>query len=358
MKKKLLYIFNVLLIAVIAVLTVRVLFKDRELGTILGDLDKADKLWLLGGAALAVLFVAGESVIIRYLLRLFGTRFSLRRCLKYSFVGFFFSFITPSSSGGQPAQLYYMRKDGASLGHSSIILLLVTITYKAVLVVFGAVFLIFGHSFIVSCVGDWMWLLIVGFVLNIVYIAGLMLLLIKPAAACKLISSCMMLMYRLRLIKKNRLRSCIARVKNLERTYTEAAEYIKTHVGAALKVFGMTCVQRLMYFAVTWVVYRSCGLSGTSFMGVIAVQTMICITVEMLPLPGAAGITEACFIVMFGGIFGESFVKTGLLLTRGLTYYLILLIGAAVTFGTHISSRRKQSSAPGDKAPAEERFAA
>ena len=49
-KKTLLYVFNVLFIALIGVLTFNLLFKDQELGQILDDLDKANKLWLLGGA--------------------------------------------------------------------------------------------------------------------------------------------------------------------------------------------------------------------------------------------------------------------------------------------------------------------
>lgn len=31
---------------------------------------------------------------------------------QYSFIGFFYSGITPSATGGQPVQLYYMSKDG------------------------------------------------------------------------------------------------------------------------------------------------------------------------------------------------------------------------------------------------------
>ena len=41
------------------------------------------------------------------------------------------------------------------------------------------------------------------------------------------------------------------------------------------------------------IVYKSYGLSGTSFWNIIALQTMIGVAVEMLPLPGAAGVTEA-----------------------------------------------------------------
>ena len=96
-KKSLIYVFNVLFIALIGVLTFRLVFKDRAFGQILDDLEKANKLWLLAGAALAILFVAGEAVIIRYMLGLFREKIPLRRCLKYSFIGFFYSYITPSS---------------------------------------------------------------------------------------------------------------------------------------------------------------------------------------------------------------------------------------------------------------------
>ena len=59
-------------------------------------------------------------------------------------------------------------------------MLVIAIAYKAVLVVLGVIFYLFEHEFVVKSVGEWMWLLIVGFVLNIAYISGLVLLFFKP----------------------------------------------------------------------------------------------------------------------------------------------------------------------------------
>ena len=44
---------------------------------------------------------------------------SLWRCIQYSFIGFFYSGITPSATGGQPVQLYYMNKDGKGVFFST-----------------------------------------------------------------------------------------------------------------------------------------------------------------------------------------------------------------------------------------------
>ena len=110
-------------------LTFRLLFKGQELSDIIKDLKNADDKWLLAGLGLTFCFVAGESCIIHFLLRVCRQKVKLTSCLKYSFIGFFFSYITPSSSGGQPAQMYYMKKDGVKIGFSSLIMLLVTIAY-------------------------------------------------------------------------------------------------------------------------------------------------------------------------------------------------------------------------------------
>ena len=69
-------------------------------------------------------------------------KIKLMHCFLYSFVGFFFSCITPSATGGQPAQIYYMKKDKLSIPVSTLVLMIVTITYKLVLVVLGTLVVI------------------------------------------------------------------------------------------------------------------------------------------------------------------------------------------------------------------------
>lgn len=69
-------------------------------------------------------------------------------CFLFSSVGFFFSCITPSASGGQPAQIYYMKKEKIPIPVSTLVLMIVTITYKLVLVVVGLWLVLFGQGFI------------------------------------------------------------------------------------------------------------------------------------------------------------------------------------------------------------------
>ena len=323
-------------------LTLHLIFKEQELTEIIRDLRSADPLWIAGGAAAAVLFVAGESVIIHYMLRILDQKTSFLKCLKYSFVGFFFSYITPSATGGQPMQMYHMKKDMIKIGYSTLIMLLITIAYKSVLIMLALGFLAFNSDTVVRYAGDMKWLIILGFILNLSFIALLILVFIKPIWARALGIKTVGLLTKLRILKRKNKEKYTEKLIRICDTYAMGADYIKKNLSVVFKVFLMTAAQRICLFSVTWIVYKAYGLGGARFIDILTLQIMIAVAVEMLPLPGAAGISEGCFLLTFTEIFGMQLVKPALLISRGLTFYLILLLGAMVTFTAHIINIKRE----------------
>ena len=339
--KKVKYAINVLFIAVVGYLTFRILFANREISDVFKELHRANKIWLAFGVLAVFCFIAGESVIIKYMLWLFKEKVPFLRCLKYSFIGFFYSYITPSSSGGQPAQMIYMKKDGIYYGYSTLIMLVIAVVYKAVLVLMGLFFYIFYHDFVVSHVGDYMWLVYVGFLLNVAYIALLLVVCLKPLWSRKMGIKVINFLARLHIINPNKSEKMIARLIRIFDNYVKASQYIKNNLGSLFTITFFTVLQRLSLFMLTWIVYKSYGLDGSSFMEIVALQVMIGVAVEMLPLPGAAGITEACFVKFFEGVFALELISPSILLNRGLSFYAVILVGGLVTLFTHILNVRK-----------------
>lgn len=340
-KKLLKYALNIGLILVITLFTLHMLFKDQELSEIIRDIRLADPLWIVVGGAAALLFVAGESSIIHYMLRVLEQRTSFLKCLKYSFVGFFFSYITPSSTGGQPMQMYHMKKDKIKIGYSTLIMLLITIAYKSVLILLAGGALIFNFDTVAQYAGDMKWLIVLGFGLNLSFIALLLLVFIKPIWARALVIKVVNLLTKLRIMsRKNKDRSTEKLLRICD-TYAMGADYIKKNLSVVFNVFLLTVVQRVCLFSITWIVYRAYGLSGTRYIDILTLQIMIAVAVEMLPLPGAAGISEGCFLLAFSEIFTMEKVKPALLISRGLNFYLVLFIGALVTFTVHIINMKR-----------------
>ena len=99
-------------------LTFYTLFSGKNLGEIANAVSKMSVGYLVPAAALANLFVCAEGYMIWYLLQAMKANrrkegSSLIRCIRYSFIGFFYSGITPSATGGTAcaALLYEQRRE-------------------------------------------------------------------------------------------------------------------------------------------------------------------------------------------------------------------------------------------------------
>ena len=131
-------LWEVLLFLMVMALTFRAVFAGQDAGALRQALREMEPLCMAVAAGLGLIFICLEGGMLRILLRTMGQKSGLLKCIGYSFVGFFYSGITPSASGGQPMQLYYMKKDGNRLGDSTVALMVTALCYKLALVCIGA----------------------------------------------------------------------------------------------------------------------------------------------------------------------------------------------------------------------------
>ena len=338
MKSRKKIIFNGVFLAVVFALTIYGVFHGEDLSSMMDAIHRADKRWLIPGIALVAFFIWGESIIIWYMMRSSGIQLKKRTCFLFSSVGFFFSCITPSASGGQPMQIYYMKKEKISIPVSTVILMIVTITYKLVLVVIGIGIAIFGRGFLHKYLEGILPVFYLGLALNIFCVTFMTILVFHPLLAKAIMVKGMKLLERLHLVKKKD-----GRLKKLEDsmdTYRNTAAYLKNNPFVIVKVIGITFIQRMALFAVTWFVYQAFGLHGTGFWEILFLQAVISVSVDMLPLPGGMGISETLFLNIFSPVFG-GLLLPGIVLSRGLGYYGELLISAVFTVVAQLTIGKK-----------------
>ena len=338
MKSRKKIIFNGVFLAVVFALTIYGVFHGEDLSSMMDAIHRADKRWLIPGIALVAFFIWGESIIIWYMMRSSRIQLKKRTCFLFSSVGFFFSCITPSASGGQPMQIYYMKKEKISIPVSTVILMIVTITYKLVLVVIGIGIAIFGRGFLHKYLEGILPVFYLGLALNIFCVTFMTILVFHPLLAKAIMVKGMKLLERLHLVKKKD-----GRLKKLEDsmdTYRNTAAYLKNNPFVIVKVIGITFIQRMALFAVTWFVYQAFGLHGTGFWEILFLQAVISVSVDMLPLPGGMGISETLFLNIFSPVFG-GLLLPGMVLSRGLGYYGELLISAAFTVVAQLTIGKK-----------------
>ena len=328
MKKK---IFNILFLLAVFGLTIWSVFSGVDPKELYDGIRQADLSWLLPGVLCVILYVLGESVIIHYLMNKLDTKVPFRHCCLISFVGFFYSNITPGAGGGQPMQLLIMRKVKIPVAVSSIVLCIITLTFKLVLTIFGAAVMIIRPAAMMPYLQDSFVSLVLyaGIILNVIWITGLVFLIFCPSVVRKLAGWVLKLLKKLRILKKQS--RWEDRVENVVNQYQGTSEFFRSHLMVIVKVLLISAVQRALLFFVTYLVYRSFSLSEFGPGLITGLQTMISAGADMMPVPGGMGISEYMFRHIFGPIFGENLVLPGMILSRGISYYTQLIICGIMT---------------------------
>lgn len=319
---------NAGIFAIVMALTFWSVFRGQDFSRIVAAVRQMAGKYMAVAVFLAVFFVAGEGCMIWHLLRGIGEQSTLPRCISYSFIGFFFSGITPSATGGQPMQLYYMRRDGNALSASSVVLMTVAVIYKFVLVLIGIGILLFWRKPLRAYLRGYFGLYFLGLFLNVVLVAVLLMVMFSQ----EIIRSCFhrieKLMIRLRLWKETESRW--EKVELFLSGYRETVDFLRKHKSLIGVTIAGTFVQRCSVFALTAVVYRGLGLSGAAMLDIVLLQAAVYIAVDMLPVPGAQGITEAMYRSVFRNIFVGNTLVVSVCIIRGISFYLVMLIGLVV----------------------------
>lgn len=330
-------VFSAVFFLLVMFLTFSAFLKETNLEEVLAAVAGMNPIYLAAAAVTAVLFVVMEGAMIWYLLSAMRGKSGLLRCIGYSFIGFFFSGITPSATGGQPMQLYYMKKDGNRLSDSSVVLMTVAVVYKFVLVLIGCLILLFWHEPLGRYLGGYMPLYLLGLALNTVLVAALLFIMLKPRMADYAAHGIEQFLIRLHLLKPSRTRA--EKIDGFISGYRDAVQFLTGHRGKVAVVVLGTFVQRMLVFVLTWFVYLGFHLNGTPVTTVLWLQAAIYIAVDMLPVPGAQGVTELMYKSVFSAVFTKTYLMPSMLAVRGLNFYLLLLFSLAVTGSRMVISR-------------------
>ena len=336
LKNQLSYLFFILL-AILAFYTV---FRDNDMAMVVASLKKMKLSYLLAAAGIALLFTMMEGVMIWYLLRGLQGRAVLKDCIRYSFVGFFYSGITPSATGGQPMQLYYMKKDGHKASDATVILMTMALVYKLVLVVAGIGILALWYQPLKSYMKGYMLFYFVGIFLNLGVVLIIIGVMLFPAILIKCANVFDALMIWLHLWKVNPDRQ--TKVQGFVESYRHAVGFMIKHRMQLMVIIAITILQRTSMLLLTYLVYCGFHLHGEGMGKIMVLQAAVYITVDMLPIPGAQGITELVYKTVFSGIFTEFYLVPSMMVSRGMNFYIPLLICAvAAIWAAYGTSNQK-----------------
>lgn len=285
---------------------------------------KQAKLPLLGvGAVCMALFFACEAKNIQRGLALFGSPAPFRSCLLYAITGFFFSSVTPSASGGQPMQLYAMYRDGHAPAQGALALLLEFLSFQLAAVALGIGGFLLHKSQLLTMPKGVLLCFLVGMALNLFLVVLLVGAVLSPRLLPALGRG---LMVPLSKLFPRRAPAWADWGRSQWQDVRQCIQCCRQHKGELGRMFTTSLIQLVAYHSVPFWVYLSFGLSGQTLWQVVGLQAVLFLSVSSLPLPGAVGLSEGGFLLLYQTVFPAAILPGAMLLSRSVSFYLFLLL--------------------------------
>lgn len=321
-------------IVVLMCVTIGYILKGESPQKVINTILSIKPVYIIGTIALMVFYILCEGLNIWITLKALKIKTKMIDCFGYGFVGFYFSGITPSASGGQPAQVYFMNRGKIPVSISSLSLMILLFAHQLVIVVFGIIGLFSKMDYAVTFKSGMNLLLLYGFLSNTFILLGILMLVIAPKTVFKIVNFFGRLLYKVKIIKnKEKIRKKIAR--SLEE-YEDGAIYMRENPRVIVYVVLVSLLQVFAFFVIPYVIYKGMGLNGYNLGDLVFAQAVLNIAVSSLPLPGAVGASESIFVNMFKTFFGSKLVIPGMLLTRISNFYLVLVLSGVVSIIMYI----------------------
>ncbi|MGM9835071.1 MAG: YbhN family protein [Bacilli bacterium] len=326
------YFLSVLLFSVILFLTFHTIFIHNDISDIVKNKSCIEIKYVLVCLSLIIVYFLLQGIYMKRNLNLLKKKISVFKGIFYSIVEFFFSGITPSSTGGQPVQLYYMNKDKIQKKKALITLLINTIYFKLIIVILGILILIFKHELILSMRPLFIFFYFLGIIVDLFIVIGGYLLLYKQIILKKILQ-----------IVENIIKVFFKNYEmkiddNIEKYSNEVNELGK-HKLELFFEFLITFLQRVCLFSISYVVYKAFGLSEYNFFEIIIIQISVQVAIEFIPLPGGTGVSEYLFNIFFITAFGSSLSSTAMLVTRTFSFYIPLILSGVILLFNYLKNK-------------------
>ncbi len=250
-------------------------------------------------------------------------------------LGRYYDNITPAAVGGQPFQMYYMRKNSPlNNGASTAIPVFGMISLQIAFIIIALICFLFG-----GVAGDYPALIITAWI-GLLFYAFWPVMVIGtiffPKGVAKLINFGIKILAKIKIIKKReeRLKQAEAEVKE----YADSVKLILKNRGLFFRVIILSLIFNLLIAMIPFFVLTAFG-GNINFWSCLGTTIAVMSAVYFIPTPGNAGAAEGTFFIVFSAL-SSGYVFWAMLVWRFFSYYIYVILGLIIYLVMHLEKRR------------------
>ncbi len=326
MNEKLKKVANVIVLALVTCLVLYFSLKDN-FNTIINEIINVNIFWLVISFLLALSFWFFKAIATTRIANIFKKDYSIKKGMRLVLETNFFHAITPFAVGGQPYEIYSLKKSKLKITEATNVSIVNFIVYQIALVLLGIIAIVYNHHFVLLKENDLLKnLVVIGFLVNFIVIVALFLL------TCTKKINKILMKFIIKVLNK------IHIVKNKDEKIKQFNEYLNEfHQGAKILLQDKKLFIKLIFvhfiglissYLIPLTLAYAMGISSYTGIEAIVLSSYVMLIGAFVPIPGGTGGLEYGFMTFYGSFIKGSKLNAIMLLWRFITYYFAMILGA------------------------------
>lgn len=232
----------------------------------------------------------------------------------------FINGITPFQTGGQPYEVYLLKKDGIRITDSANSILKDFISYQIALIILSIISIIINIKRLSLVNFHTKFLITGGLLISVIILILLLFFSFGKKPVTKLIN---------KLGKCNFFRQKTERLEKLNGSlnnfYSSGSE-LKNNKSLFIKCIILNLIYLIILYLIPYFIFKSFNID-ISILDSITITTLVMLIGNFIPLPGGIGGIEYGFMQLFGIIISGRVLSGAMIMWRFVTYISCLMIG-------------------------------
>lgn len=315
-----------------------ILIKDN-FNNIISVLQTSKFEWIILGFLVFLFSILIESIVLKRITNRYKEKYSLKKAFDLNMITKFFNGITPSSSGGQPFQVYELTKQGIKVSDSTNVVIEFFLVYQASLIIISGICYIINIFFNIVQFNSTLTLLFyLGLILNTFTLVFAVIIGRSKRISKKILVFMTKVLAKLRIVKN--------RKKWLDKVEVSCNEfYLGYKEMNKDKLFLFRCITiqiiaLIIRFSVSLFIFKALELSDQIiFIECLVTSIFVFLSGSYIPIPGGTGGMEYAYYGFFSKFIIGAALNSCLIIWRLISFIIPVLIGGVIF---NISSSKRK----------------
>ncbi len=319
---------NSLIVVAMGVMFVILIFFTDGINQLINLIKDINYFWMAIALVFMFFYWSAGAIALAFLKKgILEKSHKPKHTFKTLMIGQFFAAITPFSTGGQPAQIYFMSKQNIDAGKATSIIIIKSVLYATSMLIISFVFFFIKKNVLVTQIPNFVLLFIIGTIANILLISMYFLFLLNRDVSEKVIVLFLKVISFFKKKDVNYVQRQFDKIKDSLISFQDGFRVLIKRKGFLILAYLSQLLQHLAIFCVPVFLIRSIEGTFPNPFSVIAATGLLMMITALVPTPGTTGGAEGLGVYFFGSFYVNSPILSVILIWRMITYYSTILFG-------------------------------